>query len=221
MLSEQIPDAGFAINGGGLKPPPTDGTVSTPWTTAACDGLRSAPDCRPRRDLPSSLAQQPIGNSARDLCRRLVGDREYRTDVDLAKHVAVDPVVARWAEHEVRVPDHRELAPGDVQQGGQLRCPLVFHQSAQALKAWIGIGGVEPASGLGARGRCVDQGLDLLLAEAGAAIACHVAAHHAFAQARLEWLIDYALVVEILGAPLQKLVQRQLLRCVLGSLQHA
>ena len=50
---------------------------------------------------------QPIGNSAGDLCRSLVGDREYRTDVDLAKHVAVGPVSAGRAEHEVRVPDHR------------------------------------------------------------------------------------------------------------------
>ena len=55
----------------------------------------------------SELRPLPIGNSARDLCRRLVGDREYRTDVDLAKHVAVGPVGAGRAEHEVRVPDHR------------------------------------------------------------------------------------------------------------------
>ena len=55
----------------------------------------------------SELRPQPIGNPARDLCRRFVGDREYRTDVDLAKHVAVGPVGARRAEHEVRVPDHR------------------------------------------------------------------------------------------------------------------
>ena len=60
-------------------------------------------------------------------------------------------------------------------------CPLVFHQLAQALEARVGIGGVEPRSRLGARGRCIDQGLDLLVAEAGAAIACHVAAHHTFA----------------------------------------
>ena len=55
----------------------------------------------------SELRPQPIGNSAGDLCRRLVGDREHRTGVDLAKHVAVGPVEAGRAEHEVRVPDHR------------------------------------------------------------------------------------------------------------------
>ena len=55
----------------------------------------------------SELRPQPIGNSARDLSRRLVGDREYRTNVDLAKHVAVGPVDAGGAEHEIRVPDHR------------------------------------------------------------------------------------------------------------------
>ena len=59
-------------------------------------------------------------------------------------------------------------------------------------------GSAEPvvrlSTGLRARGRCVDQGLDLLVTEAGAAIAGHVAAHHAFAQARLERLIDHASV---------------------------
>ena len=55
----------------------------------------------------SKVRSQPIGNSAGDLSRRLLGHREYRTDVDLAKHVAVGPVGAGWAEHEVGVPDHR------------------------------------------------------------------------------------------------------------------
>jgi len=59
------------------------------------------------------------------------------------------------------------------------------------------------------------------MAEAGAAITCHVAAHHAFAQSRLERLIDYAAVFEILDAPVEKFVQRQLLRCELGGTQHA
>ena len=39
----------------------------------------------------SELRPQPIGNAAGDLCRRLVRDREHRTDVDLAKHVTVGP----------------------------------------------------------------------------------------------------------------------------------
>ena len=64
----------------------------------------------------SELRPQAIGNSAGDLCRRLVGNREHRTDVDLAKHVAVGPVGAGRAEHEVRVPDHRQVAPLDVEQ---------------------------------------------------------------------------------------------------------
>src|SRR5262249_36999557 len=47
----------------------------------------------PRRD--SELRPQPIGHSAGDLCRRLLGDRKHRANVDLAKHVAVGPVGAR------------------------------------------------------------------------------------------------------------------------------
>src|ERR1700731_3530408 len=92
----------------------------------------------------SELRPKPIGNSAGDLCRRLVGYREHRTDVDLAKHVAVGPVGAGRAEHEVRVPDHRQVARWDVEQRGQLRRPLVFHNSGQALEARIGVGGVKP-----------------------------------------------------------------------------
>src|SRR5262249_36915798 len=38
------------------------------------------------------LRPQPIGNSAGHLCRRLVRDREHRTDVDLAEHIAIGPV---------------------------------------------------------------------------------------------------------------------------------
>ena len=56
------------------------------------------------------------------------------------------------------------------------------------------------------------QSLDLLITETGAAIACHVAAHDTFPQARLEWLIDNAAIFEILDASLKKLVQRELLR---------
>src|SRR5262249_55653775 len=46
----------------------------------------------------SELRLQPIGNLAGDLCRRFLGDRKHRTDVDLAKHVAVRPVGAGPAE---------------------------------------------------------------------------------------------------------------------------
>src|SRR5262245_54196282 len=60
-----------------------------------------------------------------------------------------------------------------------------------------------------------------MVAKARTAIACHVAPHHTFAQARLEWLIDHAAIFEILEAPLEKLVQRQLFRGVLGRIQHA
>ena len=45
---------------------------------------------------------------------RFGGDREHRADVDLTKHIAVGPVRAGRAEHEVRVPDHRQVAPWDV-----------------------------------------------------------------------------------------------------------
>ena len=47
--------------------------------------------------------------------------------------------------------------------------------------------------------------------EAGAAIACHIAAHYSFAQACLERLIDDAAVLEILDAAREKIVQCQLL----------
>jgi hypothetical protein len=54
-------------------------------------------------DGPFELRPQPIGNSAGDLCRRLVGDREHRTDVDLAKHVER----LRTAHGDVRSRRHR------------------------------------------------------------------------------------------------------------------
>ena len=59
------------------------------------------------------------------------------------------------------------------------------------------------------------------MTEAGAAIAGHLAAHHTLSEARLEGLIDHTAVFEIVDAPLEKIVQRQLLRCVLGRIQHA
>jgi len=55
---------------------------------------------------------QPIGNSTRDLCRRLDRNREYRTDVYLAEHIAVGSVRRGRPEHEVRVPDHRRSRRG-------------------------------------------------------------------------------------------------------------
>ena len=58
------------------------------------------------------------------------------------------------------------------------------------------------------------------MAKAGTAIACHIAAHDAFAQARLEWLIDHAVILEILGAATEKIIQRQFLRRVPGRVQH-
>src|SRR5262249_18002762 len=59
------------------------------------------------------------------------------------------------------------------------------------------------------------------MAEAGAAIACHVAADHTFAQACLECLTHHAAIYEILGASLENLVQRHLLRRILGRIEHA
>ena len=43
-----------------------------------------APTIAGRLSDHSELRYQPFGNSAGDLCRRLVGHREHRTDVDLA-----------------------------------------------------------------------------------------------------------------------------------------
>ena len=99
--------------------------------------------------------------------------------------------------------------------------PTVFHQSAQTLEARVGVESVKPRSGLSTGGRCFDQGLDLLIAETGTAIACHVAANDTFLQARLEWLIDHAAVFEILDASLKKFIQWQLLRSFLSGIKHA
>ena len=62
----------------------------------------------------SKFRPQPIGNSAGDLCWRFVRDWEHRANVDLAKHVAVGPVRAGRSQHEVGVPDHRQVALWDI-----------------------------------------------------------------------------------------------------------
>src|SRR6516162_2831185 len=95
---------------------------------------------------PLRVRPQPIGDSTRDLYGRLHRDREYRTDVDLAKHIAVGSVRSGRAEHEVRVPDHRKVALRDGQQRGQLRRPLVLHQPPQALETRLSIGRIESPS---------------------------------------------------------------------------
>src|SRR4051812_20465344 len=126
------------------------------WTDKRTGGMRGSGIRRARRCAPpadSELQPQSSRNAAGNLGRRLVRYREHRTDVYLAKHVAVAPVRGARSKHEVRIPDHRQVTPRDVQQGDQLRRPFVFHQTAQALEAWISIGSVEPWSGLGARGR--------------------------------------------------------------------
>src|SRR5262249_47556183 len=93
--------------------------------------------------------------------------------------------------------------------------------SAQALEAPVGVGGVEPRASFGACGRCLDQGFDLVVTETSAALACHIAAHHAFAQARLERLIDHAAIFKILDASLEKILECHFLRCVLWGVKHA
>ena len=42
------------------------------------------------------------------------------------------------AEHEVGVPDHRQIAWRDLEQRGQLGRPLSLHHTAQALEARVG-----------------------------------------------------------------------------------
>src|SRR5436309_15748979 len=90
---------------GSCQPPARRGNVST--ATGHVWEMRPSISVSTHRWFPldhSELRPQPIGNPARDLCRRFVGDREYRTDIDFAKHVAVGRVGPGWAEHEIRVP---------------------------------------------------------------------------------------------------------------------
>ena len=72
--------------------------------------------CIGTRANNSNLRPQPIRNAAGDLRRGLVGNRKYRADIDLAKHVAVGAVGAGRPEHEVGVPDHRQVASRNIQQ---------------------------------------------------------------------------------------------------------
>lgn len=59
----------------------------------------------------SPLRQQPIDNLAGKLCRRLVRNRKYRTDVDLAEHITVSTFSIWRSKHKVGIPDHWEIAP--------------------------------------------------------------------------------------------------------------
>lgn len=56
--------------------------------------------------IPPSARIQPGGNSASNPSRRLVRDREDRTDVDFAKHVIINSAATCGAEHKIRVPDN-------------------------------------------------------------------------------------------------------------------
>lgn len=53
-----------------------------------------------------------------------------------------------WFSHEVGVPDRGEVTSRDVQQRGELRRPLVFHQPPHPLEARVRVRRVEPRSGL-------------------------------------------------------------------------
>src|SRR3954463_14510880 len=70
----------------------------------------------------SEFRPQPIGNSAGDLRRRLVGDRERRTDVDLAKHAAVavfDHPLAQRADNFLLNLRESRRTPALCKVGGQ------------------------------------------------------------------------------------------------------
>jgi hypothetical protein len=83
---------------GPLAPIPERSTSLRAASKSAMDSLKALDPNRPIREAdigpPSALRPQPIRNPAGDLCRRLIGNREHRTDVDLAKHVAVGAVGA-------------------------------------------------------------------------------------------------------------------------------
>src|SRR5262245_6507402 len=87
------------------------------WACSAGEGNGKPLPAERRRDRRSVLRPQPFGNPVGDFCWRLIGNGEYRTDVDLAKHVAVGSISVGRAEHKVRVPDHWKVAQWNVQQG--------------------------------------------------------------------------------------------------------
>src|SRR4051812_45327944 len=80
---------------------------SLAWTAYYCNG-KAVDD--------SNLGPQAVRNAAGDLRRGLVRYRKHRADIDLAKHVAIGPVGIARPEHEVRVPDHRQIASRDIKQ---------------------------------------------------------------------------------------------------------
>src|SRR3569623_3629454 len=57
------------------------------------------------------------------------------------------------------------------------------------------------------------------MTEAGAAIACHIAAHDTFAQAWLERLSNHATIFKVLCAAIEKIIKCQFLGCVFGRIQ--
>src|SRR3569623_3649762 len=59
------------------------------------------------------------------------------------------------------------------------------------------------------------------MAEAGATVARHVAAHHALGEPRLERLVDDEAVLEVAAALFDEGIERHVLRCGRGRLEYA
>src|SRR6516165_2278700 len=151
-----------------------------------------------------------------DRRRRLVRDREAGAYIDLAKDVAVGPRRIAWPVKEIGVPYDRQRRRIEAKYIDHLRHPFGFHFRAQRLKR-RGIGTVHDARpGLRRRRirsfrRWLDQGLDVLMPEAGDAVHAHVTADHAVRQARLKRLVDNAAApAEITLAATHEAVKRQL-----------
>src|ERR1700719_3435488 len=139
-------------------------------------------------------ALQPTPCQTRDSCRRLVRDREDRTDVDFAQNVAVFGRCGARSIKKVGVPDDRKRRGVDAQDLHHLRRPLGFHLRPEHLK-WLRVRAMHDTRtrlcvwGAWASGRRRDQRLDKLVSEANNLVATHVAADHAVRQARLKRLI--------------------------------
>src|ERR1700732_423239 len=111
--------------------------------------------------------------------RVLVRDREDRTDVDFAQHVAVFARCGAWSIKKVGVPDDWKRCGVDAQDLHHLRGPLGFHLGPEHLK-WLRLSTMHDAR-TGLRGWGIrafrwrrDQRLDELVSKAHNLVGAHV-----------------------------------------------
>src|ERR1700724_1217954 len=139
---------------------------------------------RHHRSRMSFVRLQPSHREARDLRGRLFWKRKHRTDVDLAKHVAIPARCVARPKEKIGIPDHRQGPDVDPQQTHHLRRPLRFHFYPKFLELLRGCRMHDPRTRLGRRRVRTfrwrrDQRLDELVAETDNLVGSHVAADHA------------------------------------------